>query len=144
MEKQVDALLESIEDWNFQVFQLAELTNGRPLFFTAFALFTQHDLIRKFNIDEAKLKRFLTIIEDGYDSRNPYHNSIHASDVLQTLNYFITKGGLSQFSTELDILAALLAAIIHDYAHPGLNNQFHVNTQSELAVRYNDKSVIHS
>lgn len=56
--------------------------------------------------------------------------------MLQTLNYFITKGGLSQYVTELDILSALIAAIIHDYEHPGLNNAYHINTQSDLAVRY--------
>jgi len=99
-------------------------------------------MFTKFNIDEAKFKRFITIMESGYDNKQPYHNSTHASDVLQTLNYFITKGGLSQYVTELDILSALIAAIIHDYEHPGLNNAYHINTQSELAVRYNDKSVL--
>jgi cAMP-specific phosphodiesterase 4 len=91
-EKQVDAMLENVEDWDFNMFQLAELTKGRPLFFIAYSLFNRYDLIRKFSIDETKLKRFLTIIEDGYDSKNPYHNSIHAADVLQTLNCFISKG----------------------------------------------------
>lgn len=141
VQRQVDVLLEKILDWDFNVFEVAELTNGRPLFFTSLALFTKHDLIRKFNIDEAKLRKFLSVIEDGYDARNPYHNSIHAADVVQTLNYFITTGGLDRYATELDIFASLVAAIIHDYEHPGLNNAFHINTQSELAIRYNDKSV---
>lgn len=142
VEMQVQALLERIDEWDFNVTEVAELTNGRPLFFIAFALFTRHDLLRKFNIDETKFKRFLTVVESGYDNRNPYHNSTHASDVLQTLNFFITKGGLSQYVTDLDILAALTAAVIHDFEHPGLNNAFHINTQSELAIRYNDKSVL--
>lgn len=142
IEKQVDALLETMEEWDFNVFGLAELTNGRPLFFITFALFTRHDLLRKFNIPEAKLRRFLTIIEDGYFNMNPYHNSTHAADVVQTLNFFITKGGLSNYVTELDIFAALVAAVIHDYAHQGLNNAYQISVQSELAVTYNDKSVL--
>ncbi len=103
VEKQVDTLLGRLEEWDFNIFELADLTNGRPLFFISFALFTRHDLLRKFNISEAKLRRFLTVIEDGYDSSNPYHNSTHAADVLQTLNYFITKGGLSQVRYYIDI-----------------------------------------
>jgi hypothetical protein len=141
-EAQVEALLERIEEWDFNIFEIAELTNGHPLFFISSALFNKHDLLRKFNIDEMKFKRFITVMENGYDNRQPYHNSTHASDVLQTLNYFITKGGLSQYVTELDILSALIAAIIHDYEHPGLNNAYHINTQSDLAIRYNDKSVL--
>jgi hypothetical protein len=141
-EAQVEALLERIEEWDFNIFEIAELTNGHPLFFISSALFNKHELLHKFSIDEVKFKRFITIMESGYNNKQPYHNSTHASDVLQTLNYFITKGGLSQYVTELDILAALIAAIIHDYEHPGLNNAYHINTQSDLAVRYNDKSVL--
>lgn len=142
VEMQVQALLERIDEWDFNVSEVAELTNGRPLFFISFALFQRHDLLRKFNIDENRFRRFVTVVESGYDNRNPYHNSTHASDVLQTLNFFITKGGLSQYVTDLDIFAALTAAIIHDFEHPGLNNAYHINTQSELAIRYNDKSVL--
>lgn len=142
VEKQVEALLGKLEEWEFNVFEIGELTHGRPLFFVSFALFTRHDLIRKYNINEAKLRRFLTVIEEGYDARNPYHNSIHAADVVQTVNYFVTKGGLSQYLTEMDIFAILVAAVIHDFEHPGLNNAFHINTQSELAIRYNDRSVL--
>jgi len=141
-EAQVEALLERIEEWDFNIFEIADLTGGHPLFFVSSALFNKHDLFTKFNIDESKFKRFISIMESGYDNRQPYHNSTHASDVLQTLNYFITKGGLSQYVTEIDILAALIAAIIHDFEHPGLNNAYHINTQSNLAVRYNDKSVL--
>jgi len=38
---------------------------------------------------------------------------------------------------ELDILATLLAAVCHDYKHPGLNNIYHINAQTELALSYN-------
>lgn len=144
VEQEVNRLLDKIEEWEFDVFELARLTSGRPLFFTSIAIFTRHELIRKFNVDENKLKRLLTVIEDGYDSRNPYHNSTHAADVLQTLNYFITKGGLSVYLTDLDIFAAVVAAIIHDFDHPGLNNNFQITTQSQLAIRYNDRSVLES
>ena len=33
-----------------------------------------------------------------------------------------------------------MAAACHDYEHPGFNNPYLVNTKSEFAILYNDKS----
>ena len=44
--------------------------------------------------------------------------------------------------TDLDCLALMLSAIAHDAEHPGTTNQFQVATQSALAIRYNDISVL--
>lgn len=38
-------------------------------------------------------------------------------------------------------LAGLLAAIVHDYEHEGVSNDFLVKSQSHKAITYNDKSV---
>uniref|UniRef100_A0A2K6EXJ2 Phosphodiesterase n=1 Tax=Propithecus coquereli TaxID=379532 RepID=A0A2K6EXJ2_PROCO len=44
--------------------------------------------------------------------------------------------------TDLEILAAIFASAIHDVDHPGVSNQFLINTDSELALMYNDASVL--
>ena len=44
--------------------------------------------------------------------------------------------------TQLEVLAALVAAVIHDVDHPGRNNQFLVVTEDPLAILYNDESVL--
>uniref|UniRef100_A0A3B5A3X4 Phosphodiesterase n=1 Tax=Stegastes partitus TaxID=144197 RepID=A0A3B5A3X4_9TELE len=44
--------------------------------------------------------------------------------------------------TDLEIMAALFASAIHDVDHPGVTNQFLINTSSELALMYNDASVL--
>ena len=44
--------------------------------------------------------------------------------------------------TQLEVFAALVAAIIHDVDHPGRNNQFLVSTEDSLAILYNDESVL--
>jgi hypothetical protein len=38
---------------------------------------------------------------------------------------------------DLDYISFLIAAIIHDYKHPGLTNMFLMNSRNEIAVKYN-------
>eukprot|EP01087_Luapelamoeba_hula_P008181 TRINITY_DN2028_c1_g1_i1.p1 TRINITY_DN2028_c1_g1~~TRINITY_DN2028_c1_g1_i1.p1 ORF type:complete len:226 (-),score=43.34 TRINITY_DN2028_c1_g1_i1:44-721(-) len=42
----------------------------------------------------------------------------------------------------LEIFAILISAVCHDIHHPGLNNNFQSNTSSDLAIVYNDKSIL--
>lgn len=43
---------------------------------------------------------------------------------------------------QVDIISLLLAAFIHDFGHPGLMNSYFINTKSNLAITYHDKSVL--
>jgi hypothetical protein len=36
----------------------------------------------------------------------------------------------------------MLSAAIHDIDHPGYNNMFLINNKSDLAIMYNDKSIL--
>ena len=38
------------------------------------------------------------------------------------------------------LLGALLSAVIHDFEHRGVNNDFLIQSGDDLAIRYNDKS----
>ncbi len=46
------------------------------------------------------------------------------------------------FKSRKEIFGIILAAIIHDFDHPGLNNAFMINSRSDIAIRYNDVSVL--
>lgn len=138
----VMTVLEKIDDWHFDAFELDEVTGGRPLSTLAFALFTRYQLIAKYQINEVKLARFLCRLEDNY-SENPYHNRIHAADVLRTLHVINTRGGVGEAldkAQDIAIIGTYLAAIIHDFEHKGVNNDFLVKSRDILAITYNDRS----
>ena len=44
--------------------------------------------------------------------------------------------------SDLEIFATVFAAAIHDVDHPGLTNPYLITTGSELALMYNDESVL--
>merc|ERR1712130_162137 len=41
-----------------------------------------------------------------------------------------------------DRLSSFIAAIVHDVRHTGQNNNYHINASSDLAITYNDRSVL--
>jgi len=51
---------------------------------------------------------------------------------------------LSENLTPLDVLCLIIAAAAHDVRHPGVTNQFLIDTESELALTYNDTAVLES
>jgi cGMP-inhibited 3',5'-cyclic phosphodiesterase A len=51
-------------------------------------------------------------------------------------------GCLGANFTPLELLALYCSAAMHDYEHPGRNNQFLVSINSPLAILYNDRSVL--
>jgi len=49
---------------------------------------------------------------------------------------------MRSIANSLDKFALLVSAFLHDYRHPGCNNGFLVKTSHDLALRYNDESVL--
>ncbi|SCA62986.1 hypothetical protein SCG7109_AG_00220 [Chlamydiales bacterium SCGC AG-110-M15] len=106
-------------------------------------MFKHFNLLEKFKIDEEAFKFFLHRVKTGY--RNvPFHNFLHSFDITQMIFYILTKGGLASYLTDLDILALLVSVIGHDIGHTGLNGNYHEMTESPLALRYNDQSILES
>lgn len=140
---EVKQCLRTLDLNDFDVFELKRITNGKELFTLMDILFKRSNLFSLLNVNEKRFTDFVSRIETGYNPV-PYHTATHAADVVQTLHYFLTScsaGDLLQI-TPVETAACYLAACVHDFEHPGVNNTYLVNTQSELALRYNDKSVL--
>ncbi|GFH21958.1 phosphodiesterase [Haematococcus lacustris] len=136
----VESCLSTADSWAFDAFQLTSATAGRPLSVLAYWLLHQSGLAAWARLDLTKLARWLCRVEDGYCA-NPYHNRSHAADVVQTMHMVLTRGGLMPgYADRLTQLAAYLAAVCHDHQHVGRTNDWLVETQDELALRYNDRS----
>ncbi|CAJ1961155.1 unnamed protein product [Cylindrotheca closterium] len=145
-----------------EIFRLDELTQGHSLLFMSWAIVAspysqplllsssasqqeQQDneycnLLDAFGISPTAFMDYVRTIEQGYQKNNPYHNHIHAADVLQTLHSMLQSE--SYRLTKVQHFSLLLAAILHDVGHDGTNNDFQVQTQSQLAIRYQNVSVL--
>ncbi|KAI1898167.1 hypothetical protein AGOR_G00069560 [Albula goreensis] len=135
--------LKDVDKWSFDVFALHEASSEHALKFLVYELLTRYDLISRFRIPVSSLVSFVEALEVGYSKhRNPYHNLTHAADVTQTAHYLMLHTGLMHWLTELEILAMVFAAAIHDFEHTGTTNNFHIQTRSEVAILYNDRSVL--
>ena len=173
---------DELGNWDYDVFDLDRISGENALLFMGWAIlaapyaqcamaqacgcvtdnhvFTGYPFMDKLNIPPQKLIAYLRAIQQDYHAENPYHNSVHAADVLQTVHAMIqmalrtgtdesngeneTKAGFFVYTppTFLQLFSILLAAVVHDVDHPGKNNAFHVKLKTELAVVYHDKSIL--
>lgn len=131
--------------WDFDVCALARKSGGRPLYVTFMAIIQQLRLLDTLPIPKHVLQAYITQVEANYKSENPYHNNVHAADVTQTAAVLLSSlaAWLRRMGCALSPLqqfAILLSSAVHDLAHPGVNNDYHVKVRGQVAVRYNDKS----
>ncbi|XP_014817322.1 PREDICTED: uncharacterized protein LOC106899896, partial [Calidris pugnax] len=132
--------LETLEELDWCLEQLETLQTHRAV--SEMASNKERELVKTFKIPVETLLTYTLTLEDHYHADVAYHNSLHAADVMQSTHVLLATPALDAVFTDLEILAALFAAAIHDVDHPGVSNQFLINTNSELALMYNDESVL--
>ncbi|XP_075060784.1 3',5'-cyclic-AMP phosphodiesterase 4C isoform X1 [Mixophyes fleayi] len=138
-------LAKEIEDankWGLNIFKIAEYSGNRPLTVIMYSIFQERDLLKTFRIPMDTFITYMMTLEDHYHADVAYHNNIHAADVSQSTHILLSSPALEAVFTDLEIMAAIFASAIHDVDHPGVSNQFLINTNSELALMYNDASVL--
>uniref|UniRef100_F7AP89 Phosphodiesterase n=1 Tax=Ciona intestinalis TaxID=7719 RepID=F7AP89_CIOIN len=134
--------LEDIDTWGgVDLFKIAEISNNRPLTSIMYTICKKRDMFVKFKLSPVKFLTYMMTLEDHY-RKVPYHNSLHAADVTQSVHVLLSSAALDSVFTDLEVLAALVASAMHDVDHPGLNNQYHCANSTELAIMYNDECVL--
>eukprot|EP00899_Mesostigma_viride_P022493 jgi/Mesvir1/3428/Mv11926-RA.2 len=133
------ALLGKVGYWDFDTLALAHASPTRAVPLVGFTVFTRLGLIQEFGLHKSKLANFLQEIGSRMQPQ-PYHNAAHVADVSASLCHLLRDSGVGGYLQPLDKLAVVCAALVHDYKHPGVNNDFLSRTRDELATIYNDES----
>ncbi|NXV46298.1 PDE3B phosphodiesterase, partial [Uria aalge] len=88
-----DSLIEKMSSWNFQIFDLVQEMgdqSGRILSQVIYTLFRDTGLFDIFKIPTQEFMNYFRALENGYRDI-PYHNRIHATDVLHAVWYLTTR-----------------------------------------------------
>jgi 3'5'-cyclic nucleotide phosphodiesterase len=135
-------VLENIgNDWNFNTLFISDCSGGTPIQVIGNYAIKRYGLDEIFEIPDSILTSFLQDLENKYE-KNPYHNSIHAADVMCSMTYLIQISKLSGYISQLELLASIIASLAHDVGYPGKNNRFLVMSRDDIAIVYNDISVL--
>jgi hypothetical protein len=90
-------------------------------------------------VSDAILQAFFSEVKKAYDD-NPYHNFLHALATTHYVFKLMSSAGLTIKMSPALLFTLVVAAVCHDIGHRGYNNAFEIASQSELALRYSDKS----
>ena len=129
------------KNWNFDMFFVHEVTENKALSVCGRFCLSKFGLFKKMNIEETVAQRYFEAMEGSYKP-NPYHNSCHGADVLNSILYLFHNSEVITFMSDLEILATIVACSRHDVGHMALNNRFLVNKRDDLALTFNDISVL--
>ncbi|CCD69647.1 putative 3',5'-cyclic-AMP phosphodiesterase pde-4 [Caenorhabditis elegans] len=139
--REIAVHMQRLDDWGPDVFKIDELSKNHSLTVVTFSLLRQRNLFKTFEIHQSTLVTYLLNLEHHYRN-NHYHNFIHAADVAQSMHVLLMSPVLTEVFTDLEVLAAIFAGAVHDVDHPGFTNQYLINSNNELAIMYNDESVL--
>ncbi|XP_036951556.1 cGMP-inhibited 3',5'-cyclic phosphodiesterase B isoform X3 [Acanthopagrus latus] len=97
-------VMERMNTWNFQIFDLVDKTGGktgRILSYVTYTLFQDTCLFEIFKIPVREFMTYFCALENGYRDI-PYHNRVHATDVLHAVWYLTTRPipGFQQIHSE--------------------------------------------
>ena len=130
---------------NFDIFELEKLIgydNVLPLM--GRIILENLGLLDEGILNQNKLDNFLTSLSNQYKPTTLYHNSMHGADVTQSSYIYLTHSNAEKVAKTnvIDILSIIIAALGHDLGHPGLTNMFHMNDSTDIAITYNDISIL--
>lgn len=86
--------------------------------------FSHYNIIGAFGLSVDRLSQLFLCVEATYcytpEAPNTYHTHVHAADVTLTVSHFLSVEAIANTVRSTHGLALLMAAIMHDYRHPGV------------------------
>lgn len=132
--------MNNVDDWAWDVFAYSSEASSYAFPFLGMKLLLKYNIYSVCNFNMDVLAEFLRVLNEGYDSKNPFHNGEHIMDTVQACHFAYRTAGMETYLSLQDIALGIIAAFIHDYEHPGVNNQFLIRTKHPKAIRYSDVS----
>mmetsp|Transcript_22078 Transcript_22078/g.42913 ORF Transcript_22078/g.42913 Transcript_22078/m.42913 type:complete len:569 (+) Transcript_22078:93-1799(+) len=139
-QKAIMDCLKGVGEWNWDIFALKKASHHRELQVLGWHFMQYWQLITNLNVDPQAMQKWLRFVQSQYNETE-YHSLTHASDVLQAVFFMLTKAGVEKYLSELEIFALLVAVMVHDLGHDGMNNNFHKNAKTDRALTHNDVSI---
>lgn len=130
--------LSDIFSWDFNVLDI----KVKPLLHSVVdRLFESLQVLDVLGISPITLTNYIREIGDKYHD-NPFHNFHHATCVTHFAYKLIQATNAVRYLSPQQLFGVMISAVVHDVDHPGNTNVFEINSQSYLALVYNDQSVL--
>jgi len=131
----------SSQNWVLDILGIHERTHRRSLLALAEALLVPRSDV--LGTSEKCMKSFVASVHNKYEEhQNPFHNEAHAAVVCHSTHWLCERSKSSSAIGKDLHLATDIAALAHDVGHFGRNNAFCTNAGHDLALTYNDRSVL--
>merc|ERR1712130_342387 len=129
--------IQNADQWNFDVFKFVDSVPSGFLAKLAGHILVQTRVIDQLQLDREKLYNLFEDVESSYHASVPYHNAVHATDVLQGVYYALRRPSegfrLLDRLTPDETFSLVLAALGHDVNHMGRTNHFLRSSDHHLA-----------
>ena len=130
--------LEAVQDWGLDFWELSEERMAE----LCWSMLREWGLVEAFNIPPARFAALVVVLFE-HSHQVPYHNKHHWFSVTaSTWTILHSCPEVRRRLTKLELLAAIVAALGHDTDHPGVTNGFLSLLKHDLALRYNDISIL--
>lgn len=133
---QMDFEVEWTQSWDLN---FLEASQSEMHDYLHYMLFNSQFGVAYHFVAEEGFMQFVHNVEANYKDV-PYHRFHHGVDVLFTVFRLLQITHAGKWTGEIEQYALLVSSLCHDLGHFGRTNQFLVEINHELALRYNDKS----
>ncbi|CAD8073508.1 unnamed protein product [Paramecium primaurelia] len=139
-----ETCIENIDNFDFNILPYsADWLEKQKV---VFSILRRNNFIEDYKISEDALCSFLCALEYKYNKRgNQFHNYDHGVTVMQcthAISLEIMKTQYAHLLSQFTKFALILSGLCHDVSHTGRTNIFEINSLSNLAIRYHDRSVL--